>query len=411
MTSPFNIAPAHTTHTGGKGEYLHDWYAYLEGYSSEFVNAVLDKYLAGAGHIIEPFAGVGTTPLTLALRGIDCSYTEVNPAMRKVISAKLTIAKLNSIEKSELSEKLNLLSSNISEHILDQNEDELLKSSYFSAFKDSVFFTQDVFFSILKTRSYIDKLYKKDSLLADSLEIAVMSSLVKCSLLKRAGDVRFKTKRELEKGLPDYFNSISNQLKIMALDCLRCPTSSGKAQLISTNAKDLTNKALLADGVITSPPYLNGTNYFRNTKLELWFTRFITSSECLRYFRDKVITSGINDVTKLKGNVIHPSIKELFDRLKEEAYDSRISRMVAGYFEEMSLVLAGLAKNTKKDAKICIDIGDSFYSGIYVPTHTILAEIAKEHSLSLLEEITLRKRKSKNGASLSQTLLIFNNDK
>ena len=30
------------THAGGKGEILHDWYPYLEGFSSEFVYFILD---------------------------------------------------------------------------------------------------------------------------------------------------------------------------------------------------------------------------------------------------------------------------------------------------------------------------------------------------------------------------------
>ena len=29
------------------------------------------------------------------------------------------------------------------------------------------------------------------------------------------------------------------------------------------------------DVIVTSPPYLNGTNYIRNTKLELWFLGYL----------------------------------------------------------------------------------------------------------------------------------------
>ena len=50
------------------------------------------------------------------------------------------------------------------------------------------------------------------------------------------------------------------------------PSIVKKGKLITSNAKDLKKIKLLAkyDGVITSPPYLNGTNYIRNTKLDLW---------------------------------------------------------------------------------------------------------------------------------------------
>ena len=31
------------THTGGKGEVFHDWYPYLEGFSSSFVSSVFEN--------------------------------------------------------------------------------------------------------------------------------------------------------------------------------------------------------------------------------------------------------------------------------------------------------------------------------------------------------------------------------
>ena len=41
------------THTGGKGEVFHDWYPYLEGFSSSFVSSVFEKYLPKAKKILE----------------------------------------------------------------------------------------------------------------------------------------------------------------------------------------------------------------------------------------------------------------------------------------------------------------------------------------------------------------------
>ncbi|MDF5949241.1 hypothetical protein P4129_27265 [Pseudomonas aeruginosa] len=42
------LAAAQVTHQGGKGEPFHDWYPYLEGFSSEFVKFVLAKYMPNA---------------------------------------------------------------------------------------------------------------------------------------------------------------------------------------------------------------------------------------------------------------------------------------------------------------------------------------------------------------------------
>ena len=82
-----------------------------------------------------------------------------------------------------------------------------------------------------------------------------------------------------------------------------------------------------------------------------------------------MVTSGINDVTKNKGNIIHPAAQEVVAELEANAYDGRISKMAAGYFEEMGLVFKGLSKHMNAGGIAAIDIGDSLYGGIHVPTH------------------------------------------
>ncbi|MDK9730248.1 hypothetical protein KI701_18870 [Vibrio sp. D415a] len=407
-TVDFKVAPKDVTHVGGKGEFLHDWYAYLEGYSSEFVRSVLNTYMPKASSILEPFAGVGTTPLTLGFQGVKTFYSEINPAMRRVINAKLTIAALPKEKKLQLANEIRKLSRQLPVLYIQHLEKGELKSHYEVAFKNSIYFDADMFSKVLKVRSLNDELISKNPALGLALEVAVISKLIICSRLKRAGDVRFKTEKELAKGLPEFISSVQEQLILLAEDCLRCPTSEAQAQLVAHNAKQLHElKPLSVDGVITSPPYLNGTNYFRNTKLELWYMGFITTATCLRGFRDQVVTSGINDVTKNKGNIIHPAAREVVAELEANAYDGRISKMAAGYFEEMGLVFKGLSKHMNAGGIAAIDIGDSLYGGIHVPTHDILSEIAKDSGFGTLEIVKLRERKSKSGAPLTQSLIVL----
>jgi DNA modification methylase len=408
LENVFTIAPKHTTHVGGKGEYLHDWYAYLEGYSSEFVRAVYEAYMPDSKLILDPFAGVGTTPLTLALSGIDSVYCEINPAMRRVINKKLIVASLPKSKKESLCYELLKLADQLLNLVKKAGEDGDLQQTYSAAFKSSKFFYTDSYSNALKLRSVNDNIVRKTPLLGAALEIAVISKLVECSKLKRAGDVRYKTEKELAKGIPDLIESVSEQLRLMAMDCRRCPEATGASKLLIPNAKLLSCiDPVNADGLITSPPYLNGTNYFRNTKLELWYMRNIVNDKSLRAFRDEVVTSGINDVTKHKGNYIHSAVSALAKELSEKAYDQRISRMVAGYFDEMSAVLNGAAYHLIPGAKACIDIGDSVYAGIHVPTHEILSEIADEFGFKTVDIITLRERRSRDQSLLSQSLLLL----
>lgn len=404
----FEIEAKHTTYSGGKGEYLHEWYSYLEGFSSSFVKQILKTYAPDAKIVLEPFAGIGTTPVNSSILGYTSYYCEVNPVLRKVIAIKKKIIVLSEKEKLYFLKQINSLIETLHSSLLITAPSEELREKYYICFDKSIFFTQDVFEQVLKFRSLIDKISLENQLLADALELAVLSCLVTCSLLKRSGDVRFKTPKELLKGLPELSISVIKQLKLMMEDCLNCPKALAPIYWLSNNSKEiLILNSVQADIVITSPPYLNGTNYFRNTKLELWFIRELLNNKSLRIFRDQVVTSGINDVTKEKGKEILSVISDLYTELLEKSYDSRISKMVSAYFYEMKIVLEGLMHHTKVDGVICIDIGDSIYSNIYIPTHKILTELAKELGFTLYEEILLRKRRSNSGAELGQFLLVF----
>ncbi|HGO5855372.1 TPA: hypothetical protein ACK3JH_002299, partial [Mannheimia haemolytica] len=285
---------------------------------------------------------------------------------------------------------------------------DMLYNNYKEVFGESKFFYNDNLEKILRLRKLIDNLRTDDLLTSQILEVAVLSCLLKCSLLKRNGDVRFKTDCELKKGIPELYSEVKRQLNIMLDDFVSLPVANAKISLLCENSKSMLEfKSINADMVITSPPYLNGTNYFRNTKLELWFLRELKTKNNLRLFRDQVVTSGINDVTKDKCVEVLPIIKDLFEELKVNTYDSRIPKMVSAYFYEMKTVIKGLIHHTKENGVICIDIGDSIYSNIYIPTNKVLISIAVDLGLKFEDEIILRKRKSKNGNDLSQYLLVF----
>lgn len=403
------IAAKHVTHRGGKGEPFHDWYAYLEGYSSEFVKQLLSNHFLDAKKIIDPFAGTGTTPIVLASLDIDCGFCEVNPAMRLVIDTKLTVGRLSAKKRYELALQARNLSSKLPTLIKKAKSDEALKNDFILNFGQSPFFDELTFKVALGLRTINDQVNECNPLLGDLLTVAVLSQLVTSSRLKRNGDVRYKTEKELEKGIFPLLEATSKQLLLIADDCESAPILSGKGALLTANAKDLnTFSKFQADGVITSPPYLNGTNYFRNTKLELWYGRFLSNGITLRTFRDLAITSGINDVGSTQGrNSINPAVAKIVKELEVNAYDQRIPRMVAGYFEDMQKVLIGLGGACRSGASICIDIGDSRYGGVHVQTDKLLAAIAEDLHMTHVETIRLRTRFSKDKTPLSQSLIVL----
>lgn len=410
--SGFAIKAVHARYKGGELEPMHDWYPLLEGYSSEFVEKIIEKFCPSANVILDPFAGAGTTPLTVARLGKVGLYAEVNPLLQYLTAVKAKSLTLSSADKELIAEKVRKEMDTLKEAIDSIESNEELSDSYTQVFKGSVFFDDKTYELIIRMRSFLDQVACYEPVVADILTIATLSALIPSSLLIRAGDLRFKREAELTKKT-DFLESIISKANKMADDLVKLESIVIKPSLICENAKGITT--LLVDdidAVITSPPYLNGTNYFRNTKVELWFLRVLKTTNDLRVFREKAVTAGINDVqNRYPAEDVLPIIKPIINELQAKAYDQRIPRMVSMYFAEMSLVFEGIITKLKGGSTVAIDIGDSVYGGVHVETDKLLKSLLQNIGFIPVTEIVLRKRLSRGGTPLKQVLLVFSSPK
>lgn len=405
------IEPVDATFRDSARAPLHSWFPYLEGYSPRFVEAVRNEYMPDARRIIEPFAGSGTTPIVLAQAGIECAYSEANPAMAFVIATKLAALSLLPAERTVLAAAMCKLSGELHDRAAACPPDERLVAAYTASFGPSVFFEADAMLAFLRLRSLNDEVAAQNNLLGDCLSLAILAALIPSSLLKRAGDLRFKTKKEIALGLPDPLKLVTERLLSQAADLKVAGEIVSPATFAANTAEQLAGHLEpIWDGVITSPPYLNGTNYIRNARLELWYLRQITTKSDLRALRDRVVTSGINDVdANTSWAAATDSVQHVIDELAAKAYDDRIAKMVGGYFADMGEALRSLMACTRRGARLCIDIGDSIYAGVHVPTDDLLVDLAESLGLHTVERVHLRKRVSKNGSPVRQQLLVFEN--
>lgn len=392
------------------------WYPYIEGYSLDFVKSLIKNFNIKNTLIYEPFAGTGTTLFAADEEGVSTVYSEVNPLLQYLIKTKTTVLAANEPRRKKLSENLKDISNTIHRSIDKFEEDKSLKESYKTLFSDSKYFSDETLSHILKLRSYIDIVKLEDELLANTLTVAVLSCLLPVSHLKKAGDVRFKTDKELEKELRTFEEILPKKILDIAEDILNFNyTLKENHELILSNAKNISRvNGLKIGAIITSPPYLNGTNYFRNTKVELWFLRYLQYENDLRFFRDQALTSGINDVKKeyayVNGLDISSKSKILRSTLIElnrKAYDSRIPIMAKSYFEEMYRIFNDCKQHLSSNAKVLIDIGDSIFCGVHINTDEILKELLTELNFKLIDHKILRKRRSRNKEVLTQSLLVF----
>ena len=404
-----NSDPLIATYRNGHGELLHSWFPLLEGYSSRFVKAVMQTYAPKARKIFDPFSGTGSTPLTVASMGLIGYYCEINPVLQFVTETKYRMMQLNDKMRKELADKVQDIAFTIGFQLGSQTPDEHIRETYSFTFNGSKFFDSDVFEDILRLRSLSDNLLAHSPLLGQVFVIAVLASLIPSSLMVRRGDLRYKRPEELNTNRVSLRSEVSRRLQEMALEIAELDQINGETILLAEDAQSLTKlPGLDIECVITSPPYLNGTNYFRNTKLELWFLRALCKPADLTMWRSKSLTAGINDVTQAKCNRPYPEdVNDVIEDIKMSAYDSRIPLMVSSYFRELDQFFNTLSYQLTPGAIVAIDIGDSRYGGIHVETDKLLSKLLTKQGYRELDSRTLRIRKSRDGGLLQQTLLVF----
>lgn len=403
---PFN--PVQATYRGGKAEPLHGWYPYLEGYSPDFVQNVLDTFAPTAVRVLDPFAGTGTTPLTAALAGRICFYCELNPVLQFVIQTKARILSLPHLDRLRLAARVQDLSINVASSLAKRKPDHRLGAAYEKCFGGSRFFSADTLQTCLKLRSWIDSISCEDADAASLVTIASVAALLPCSNMIRRGDLRFRKGSERADIIQDLPGEVGARLRSIVEDIRGARSIVARPTFIASDAKRLGHMpGLDIDAIVTSPPYLNGTNYYRNTKIELWFLRALSSVDDLTAFRRQTVTAGINDVTTEKTKPpVSAAVERVVESLEEKAYDRRIPMMVSSYFAEVMEVLGGLSVHVQPMARLLMDIGDSSYAGVRVDTPTILADLLKARGWTVDGEVTLRQRLSRNGQPLRQVLLV-----
>lgn len=384
------------TYKLNKKEGVFNWYPYAEGFSKAFVEKMIKHFdIKKTDLVLDPFGGCGTTTLSCFLNGINSVSIEVNPFMNFILKSKVKSLNINS---DDLKKEFNKL-----KKILKKNFNP--KISNFFIGKD--FITKSNLKQAFKIKASINKLDSKKEI-KDFFLLQISSIIVKISNMIRATDLKYRKVKQKKINVEKIFfekvdKAINDLREIKIKKKPKAYCFNSDTRNISKNVEKLNNKV---DFFITSPPYLNGTNYERNTKLEMAFLDFINSEIELRKLRNEMITAGINSTKSAdKKNYNLEFIQPLVNKVKSNAYDSRIPLMVEGYFNDMNLAIKNIYSLMKEGAKGVIVIGDSQFGGVHIETDLILAKICKMNKLKIISIESVRDRKSRNGMKLRESLI------
>ena len=382
-----------------KHQPIHRWFPYIEGYSHEMFDVAFAECEVDEPIIFDPFAGSGTTCLAASQKGLRSVFCEVNPFMVWV-----TETKINSYQQCVGSgERLRKLARALDTTLATMDapsEHPLLTVNEYREF-----FTPQVANLIVNYIRYVEDVLEGP--LAQIAKLAIASCLVSTSNMVRRPDLG-RRRANGPAPLPLMPALISN-LHMFATDLdNRTNAPSVWTEFLTNDIRNLSMGGDTYDLIVTSPPYLNGTSYFRNTKLELLALGFMKTEDELGEFRTTSITASISNVSKRRSAPdIISEVEIVAQDMDKYAYDNRVPLMVRLYFSDMRKALAAMRQRVNEHARLYLDIGDSKFCGVHIPTDILLSEIAAHVGWELEESVHLRARRSYDGTPLKQALLKF----
>ncbi len=388
---------------------VYGWYPYVEGFSATYTRDAILRNGKKPRTIYDPFGGAGTTQLAASTLGIPSFYSEINPFMAYVAETKVNSGKWASENYSLFSKLAEKYLSAISKGNLSKHSEGVSLEAYYEAFPERDFFEIQHVKELLAAKQIAIEIAGPHEEVRKIFLLACAANVVNASNMTRRADLRRRRADEYKNRVVNVSEYITDCLTRMIDDIPYLPTSMINTVKVSEDCREI--PAAYSDSfemAITSPPYLNGTNYFRNTKLELWYMDFIKSETELKDYRARAITAGINNVFgKQAINYTSKNIENIVSQLNETGGDKRIALLVQQYFSDMAGALASVHRCLVPSGNFLLDIGDSKFYGVHIPTDKILLQIAKEVGFNLVQHHVIARRHSRDKSELVQVELVM----
>lgn len=373
------------------------WMKYKEGFSQALVERLLDEFHPSA--VLDPFAGIGTTPLIAAGRGLSATGIEIMP---------VGVLVGNGIAQA---------ANGLSREMIEKSGAALLDAvkSWDDAPSEYEFrhvritesaFPEETEAAIARARHFIANV--SDSAVRTLLDLACMTVLEDVSYTRKDGQYLrwdYRSGRTLRsrvhKGpiLP-FDHALGARLFEMVQDIEPLKLSYGGAypELITGSSLELMRNLPEArfDMVITSPPYANRYDYTRTYALELaWLGYEQDDFLALRqsmlsatvenrskrewmkemYGDDSELLNDAFDMYDEQG-AIHEALTILRQHI-DELGNRHVIRLVEGYFLEMAVIIAELGRVVRPGGVVIMVNDNVQYHGEEIPVDMILSDFAE----------------------------------
>ena len=378
-----------------KNVLVHRWYPFVEGYSKEFIEDILQELPFTPQCALEPFCGSGTTPVELQNHGIICHSFEVNPFMHLLATVKLD----QTYDEDKLTsyrDKVALALSRTNPNIRDVEEIPFGETIVYKKDIGKWNFHDESLDGLLDIRHSIktkvdDVRYKNLFLIALASIILQVSNMFrngKCLSYKKGWENHRYSRADVHQLYLDRLdNIIIKDVSIIAAKRSNVSnTSICHYGDVLSNIYQVPDNTL--DLIVTSPPYLNSRDYTDIYMLELKVLQLVKSHEELRKLRRSTLRSHVQVKYDKVEPIDNQRLKKCLSKMKGSdvnRWNPDILNMICGYFEDMQNLFTALSKKMKKGGVIYFNVANSAYFGVQVPVDYIMGDIAENCGFSVRE--------------------------
>lgn len=373
-----------STFVGNMSLPIHRWFRYSAGFSAEWAEETVNAYRSRTNseiHVLDPFAGSGTTLLACDKLGVASYGYESHPFIYQIASCKL-------LWPSDAEEFLDTAHAILARAQADTSDRGDYPSIVLKCYDE-------------KNLTEIDHLKKAleahpaPRSAAWKLSWLAFVSMLRASSHAGTATWQYVLPNKKKAKVLSAFEAFSRQVDCMYEDIRFYQASLAKPRATLFHHDARTPSPVAPDSidlVVTSPPYANNFDYADATRLELSVLGEIQSwGELQSKIRPGLVRSCSQMVSRERKHTYSyledPALYPIYNDIREACHALDLEKdkhggrknyhtMIALYFLDMAHVWQQLRPVCKDGATTCFVIGDSAPYGIYVPVDEWLGQLA-----------------------------------
>lgn len=359
---------------------IHRWYVFPHSFTGELVHALINEWgLTPKDHILDPFAGAGTTLLAAKEKGIPATGYDLSPLA--VLAARVKIGNYSTARVNELWSRLRRSVRPARWNGAAREYPDLVREALPG--------------KLLGAFDALDcSINRLDATTAERefFRLALLATIPRYS--RAVADGGWLSWVDNRRSTSTLLTDLTKRVELMVEDVEKATPRRGASWSAQIgDARSLSDAGSTFSAVITSPPYPNRHDYTRVFGVELMFG-FLDWEETrqLRYQSFHSHPEARPKRPEASGYRQPQRLARAVAQIRKREEDPRVSRMIEGYFLDLYLVLREIQRVCKPKARVALVVGNAQYRGLPIAVDELTAELGEQAGLECEKLIVARYR-------------------